>query len=134
MLVEQEMELIKGWSGNLPMRFLVEIAQGNGIGEQQVQLLGHFQANRFHKVERQHVRNRAVLLNCVSTLVKSRLRAHGHALAGGCFRVEILLSHMFSSLRQISIRSLLKSLVTELRIFFDVGNSVLGAVDRGESE
>src|SRR5580658_8637458 len=99
MLVEQEMKLIKGWPRNLPMRFLVEITQGHGVSQQKVELLGHFQANRFHEVKRQHVRNRAVLLNCVSTLMKSRLRAHGHALAGGCFRIEILLSHMFSSLR-----------------------------------
>src|ERR1700683_3804379 len=84
MLVEQEMELIKSWSGNLPMRFLVEVAEGHGVSQQQV--------------ERQHVRTRAVLLNCFSTLVKTRLGAHCPALASGCFRVEILLSHISSSL------------------------------------
>src|ERR1700689_1536640 len=90
MLVEQEMELIKSWSGNLPMRFLVEVAEGHGVSQQQVELLCHFQAYRFHKVERQHVRNRAVLLNCFSTLVKTRLGAHCPALAGGGFGVESL--------------------------------------------
>src|SRR5580693_4096752 len=113
MLVEQEMKLIKGWSRNLPMRFLVEIAQGHGICQQQVELLGHFQTNRLRKIKRQHVRNRAVRLNFVGALVKTRLSADCRSPGGGCFRVEIFLGHMFSWLRKISIRSLLEFPVTE---------------------
>src|SRR5208337_1415249 len=32
MLVEQEMKLIEGWPRDLPLRFLVQIAQGHEIG------------------------------------------------------------------------------------------------------
>src|SRR6266446_4039367 len=31
-LVEQEVKLVEGWSGNLPVRFLIEIAQRHGVG------------------------------------------------------------------------------------------------------
>ena len=45
MLVEQKMKLIEGRSGNLPVSLLVQVAQGHGIGEQLIQLLGHLQTD-----------------------------------------------------------------------------------------
>jgi len=45
MLIEQQVELIKSWPGNLPMRFLVEITQSHGIGQQEVELFGHLETN-----------------------------------------------------------------------------------------
>jgi len=72
-LVEEQMELIKSWPCDLPMRFFVEIAKGHGVGQHEVELLGHFEANRLFQFERQEVRNGAIGLNFGSTLVKAGL-------------------------------------------------------------
>src|SRR5438034_5643655 len=52
MFVIKQMELIKGRTSNLPMRFLVQIAKGNGVGKKLVELLGHFQAHGLFQFER----------------------------------------------------------------------------------
>src|SRR5712671_7284457 len=93
MLIEQEMELIESWAGHLPVRFLVEIPQSDGVGKQQVELFRHFQANRLLQVQRQHVRDGSIFLNFGSALVKARLRAYASSYTGGGLRVEILLGH-----------------------------------------
>jgi hypothetical protein len=38
-LVEQQMELIEGWAGHLPMMFLVQITERHRVGEQLIQIL-----------------------------------------------------------------------------------------------
>src|SRR5919108_105842 len=60
---------------HLPMRLLVQIAQGHGVGQQLVQLLGHFQAHRFLKLQRQQMVHGPVSLDLAGALVKARLRA-----------------------------------------------------------
>src|SRR5216684_3074585 len=45
MLVEQKVELIERGARNLPVRLLVQVTQGYGIGEQLVELFGHFQTD-----------------------------------------------------------------------------------------
>ena len=67
------MKLIKGRAGDLPMRFLVEIAQGHGIGQKLVEVLGHFQADGFFQFQRQSVADGAVLLDFAGSLVKMGL-------------------------------------------------------------
>src|SRR3984885_6720892 len=73
MFVEQKMQLIKRRPGNLPVGLFVEVPQRHGIGEQQIQLLGHLETDRFLQFKRQDMRNRAISLNLPSALVKSRL-------------------------------------------------------------
>ena len=60
MFVIKQMELIKGRTSNLPMRFLVQIAKGNGVGKKLVELLGHFQAHGLFQFERKRVANRSI--------------------------------------------------------------------------
>jgi hypothetical protein len=67
------MQLIKSRPGNLPMRFLVEIAKRHGVGQQLVKLLGHFEADRFLEFERESVIHGSIRLNFTGTLVKARL-------------------------------------------------------------
>ena len=43
MLIKEQMQLIKRWAGDLPMRLLIQITEGHRIGKQLVQLCGHFQ-------------------------------------------------------------------------------------------
>ena len=84
------MELIKGGPGDLPVRLLVEVAQRHGVGEQQIELLGHFQAHGFFQFERQHVGNRAVALNFGGVLMKAWLRVDFVVIGGELF---LLLRH-----------------------------------------
>src|SRR6266576_3335834 len=67
------MQLIEGRSRHLPVRFLIEIAQGHGVGKQQVELLGHFQADIFFEFQGQRVRNRTVSLDFAGVLMNARL-------------------------------------------------------------
>src|ERR1700733_1535624 len=69
------MQLIEGWPSHLPMRFLVEIAQRHGIGEQKIQLLSHFQPHRLFQLEWQSMRDSAVRLNLAGMLMNARLCA-----------------------------------------------------------
>jgi hypothetical protein len=75
------MKLVEGWAGNLPMRFLVEIAQSHGIGQKQIELLGHFQADGFFQFQGQRVVHGAVLLDFMSSLVKVRLGGYSSIVA-----------------------------------------------------
>src|SRR5689334_22875125 len=93
------MQLIKRGSGDLPVRFLVEIAQRHSVGQQQVELLSHFQTNRFLQIERQRVRNGAVGLDLAGTLMNERLRIDVGSAGGDVFlRHEILLISKSKSL------------------------------------
>src|ERR1700682_2189857 len=69
-LVEQKMKLIKSGSGNLPVRFLVQIAQSDGIGQKLVEMLGHFQTDWFFQLQWQGVAYSAILLDLSSSVVK----------------------------------------------------------------
>src|ERR1700719_3576032 len=77
------MKLIKGWSRDLPVRLLVEIAQRHAVSEQEIQLLGHFQSHRLLQLERQQVGDGAVRLNFSGTLVDSGLSVDW-GLTWGC--------------------------------------------------
>src|SRR5579862_9172395 len=98
MLIEQQVKLIKSWSSNLPVRFLVEITQRHGVGQQKVKLLSHLKANWLFQFKRQHMLNSSVLLNFSGTLVKPRLCVQNSALARRGFRVQIFLGHVMFSL------------------------------------
>src|SRR5258708_22179316 len=43
-LIEKKMELIERGSGHLPMGLLVEIPKSHGVGQQLIELLGHFRS------------------------------------------------------------------------------------------
>ena len=62
MLIEEKMQLIKSGAGHLPMRLLVEVAKGDGVGEELVQLFGHFQPHRFFQLQRHGGRHGAKCL------------------------------------------------------------------------
>jgi hypothetical protein len=84
MLVEEQMELIEGGTRHLPMRLLVKVAEGHGVGQQLVELSGHFQTDRLLKCEWQQVAHCSVGLNLRRRLMKMRLCADipGSALMG----------------------------------------------------
>ena len=44
-LIEEEMELVEGGAGDLPVGLLVHVAKGDGIGEKLVELLAHIAAH-----------------------------------------------------------------------------------------
>src|SRR5262249_19193102 len=75
MLVIEQMQLIKRWSGYLPMRLLVQIAYRHRVGEELVQLCRHFQPYRLLKFERQHVGYSSIRLDFTGMLVKTGLGA-----------------------------------------------------------
>src|SRR5579872_5364533 len=52
MLVEQQVELIEGRSGDLPVMFLVQIPDRHGIGEQLVEILDRLLAGGFRQRDR----------------------------------------------------------------------------------
>src|SRR6185369_16641038 len=86
MLIEKKMKLVERRSSHLPVRFLVEIAQGHGIGQELVEMLGHFQTNGLFEFERQSVVHGAVLLDFTGALVKVRLGANTAIVACGFLR------------------------------------------------
>src|ERR1700760_2823993 len=87
------MELVERWPRNLPMRFFIEITQGHGIGQQLIELLSHFQANRFFQFKTECMSDSSELLNFAATLVNSGLctgATSGRALL--CHRYLLLLA------------------------------------------
>ena len=74
MLVEEQMELVEGMPGNLPVVLLVEIAKGDRIGEDLVQVLRARRARLLVQGNRQ-LRDFAVRLNFPSLLVQDRFRS-----------------------------------------------------------
>ncbi len=73
-LIEKKMELIERGSGHLPMGLLVEIPKSHGVGQQLIELLGHFQPHRFHQLQWQHAGHGAKCLEFAACLVVSGLR------------------------------------------------------------
>jgi hypothetical protein len=72
-LVIEQMELIEGRSGYLPMRFLVEIAQGHSVCQKRVELLGHLQTNGFFQFKRQLMAYGSITLEFSRMLMKAGL-------------------------------------------------------------
>ena len=83
MLVEQKMKLVESGSGDLPVRFLVQIAQGHGVGQKLVEVLGHFQTDGLFQFQRQGVAYGAVFLDFSSSLVKVGLGGNAAVVARG---------------------------------------------------
>ena len=75
MFVKQKMKLVEGRSSHLPMRFLVQIAEGHRVREQLIQLRRHFQSNRLFQFQWQQMVHGAVSLNFTCSLVQAWLRA-----------------------------------------------------------
>src|SRR5947209_2340709 len=90
------MQLIERGPGNLPVRFLVQIAQRDGVRQQKVELFGHLQSNRFLKFERKGVRHGPVTLNFSGALVNARLCVNPRLTAVPFFsrHIKILLFQM----------------------------------------
>src|SRR5258705_13211346 len=72
MLVEKQMELIKGGTAYLPMAFLIEVAHRDGVCENLIQHLNHLQTNGFVKADRQALDDCAKLLNFLCLLLPFR--------------------------------------------------------------
>src|SRR5579864_8314983 len=79
------MKLIEGWSGNLPMCLFIQVAQRHGVSQQEVELLGHFEAHRFLQLQRQHDGNRAISLNLFRALMKAWLCGNAASARGNIF-------------------------------------------------
>jgi hypothetical protein len=73
MLIKEKMQLVESRSGNLPVRFLVQIAQRHRVGKKLIELCGHFQPYRLLQFKRQKMVDGSVRLNLRSPLVKPRL-------------------------------------------------------------
>jgi hypothetical protein len=52
MLIEEQVELVKGGAGNLPMTFLVEVTQSHRVRKQLIQLVSNLHAYWFFQFER----------------------------------------------------------------------------------
>src|ERR1035438_5085209 len=85
MLVEQQVKLVKGRSGHLPMRLLVEIAQSHGVGQELIELLGHFQADGLFQLQRLHAGHGAKCLKFAGGLVEARLSGNSMRVVGAWF-------------------------------------------------
>ena len=78
-LVEKQMQLVESVAGNLPMVFFVEVAKGDGVGEDLVQIFGAFDADGL--IERNRKLGKlAVGLNFSRVLMKNRARTFGSGL------------------------------------------------------
>src|SRR5579872_5753217 len=84
-LVEQEVQLIKGGARNLPVRLLVKVAKGDGVGEELIEAFGHFQPHWLFQLDGQCVSDGSVLLNFLRPLVDSGLSGNFGATAGTIF-------------------------------------------------
>src|SRR5215469_6374392 len=71
--VIKQMQLIKRWSSDLPVRLLIQVAKGHGIGEDLVQLLRHLQTYGFLEFERKQMGHRAVSLDLTGLLMETWL-------------------------------------------------------------
>src|SRR6267142_302403 len=67
------MELIKSWTRGLPVRLLVQVPKRHGVCKQSIELLCHFQSDRFFQVERQQVGHGSITLDFTGALPKARL-------------------------------------------------------------
>lgn len=74
MLIEELMQLLKRRPGNLPMMFFVKVFQGDGIGQELVQISHTRQACLFIQCYRQSD-NPAIRLNFARFLPDQRMRA-----------------------------------------------------------
>src|SRR5208282_2901722 len=72
-LIEKKMELVESGSRNLPMRLLVEIAQSHGIGQELVELFGHFEPDGFYQLQRLDTGDGAEGLEFTGGLMESGL-------------------------------------------------------------
>ncbi len=63
MFVEEEVELIESRAGYLPMRLLVEVTQGGGIGEEIVEFLSDLEANILSQTDGQLLNDCAEFLD-----------------------------------------------------------------------
>ena len=68
------MQLVERWPGNLPVRFLVQIAERHCVGKQLVELGGDFQPNQLFEFKGQQMVDRSVCLNFSRALMKPGLR------------------------------------------------------------
>src|SRR6266851_1119292 len=80
--IEEQMYLVEGVAGYLPMMFFVEITKGNGVGENLVEIFGAFGANGFVQTNGK-LGQFAVGLNFVGMLMKNRARTIGPGLRVG---------------------------------------------------
>ena len=63
MLIEKQVKLVEGRTADLPVGLLVQIAQRDGIGQQQIQTAYYLLARRRFQADRQVFNDCAVLLN-----------------------------------------------------------------------
>src|SRR5437870_7616472 len=73
MFIEQKMKLIKRRPYNLPMRLLVQIAQGHSVCEELIELFGHFQTNWLFEFKMKGMSYGAIGLNLAPALMHPRL-------------------------------------------------------------
>src|SRR5256712_12337149 len=67
------MQLVESRTGNLPVRFLVQVAQCHRVGKDLIELCRHFQPYRLLQFKRQKMVDGSVCLNLSSSLVKAWL-------------------------------------------------------------
>src|SRR5437867_6374416 len=73
MFIKEEMELIKGWTRGLPVRLLVQVPKRHGIWKHSIELVCHFQSDRFFQFERQQIVHGSIALDFTGALAKARL-------------------------------------------------------------
>src|SRR6266446_2382959 len=73
MFIKEEMELIKSWTRGLPVRLLVQVPKRHGVCKRSIELLCHFQSDRFFQFERQQVGHGSITLDFTGALPKARL-------------------------------------------------------------
>src|SRR5580700_3708819 len=114
------MKLIESRTSNLPMGFLVQIAQGHGVGEQLIESFRHFQTYRLFQFQRQSMADSAILLNFARPLVNVRLGVkscsgflrHGSLLF---LRVQCVLCFWLTWMQFVGARYRLRSAISETR-------------------
>src|SRR5689334_3247846 len=85
------MQLVESRPSDLPVRFLVQVAQCHRVGEKLIELCGHFQPYRLLQFKRQKLVDGSVRLNLSSPLVNGRLFAD--------FSASLAVGHEFSLLQ-----------------------------------
>ncbi len=88
-LIEEEVKLVEGGAGDLPVVFLVHVAEGDGVGEELVELGDHVGADFGAEGVRHVLDDRAVLLDFLGVGVPV-----GGYVPGGFFIATAML-HLF---------------------------------------
>src|SRR5581483_2076334 len=82
-LIEKQVQLVKSWPGDLPVRLFIQIAKCHRVREQLVKLLSHFKTHRLFQLKMKCVGDSAETLKLGCALMNSGFRRDPGVISRG---------------------------------------------------